>query len=175
MSCRIESQWKHMITPTCFAFYARKSEHSLEGQINTLMRCFWLAGKSTPRPVYYPDNQGRPPTNGNPWLAEISHRRRKSNLPLNHGFTVCWSEEGTSAKWLAISERTWLETTSRVRISCEDGPRKKRNKGKQNKRRGRHGSRHPNPRPGQPSRGRSRLWPLGARPAECASADRLGP
>ena len=29
-------------------------------------------------------------------------------MPLNHGLTVCWSEEGTSARWSAMSERTWL-------------------------------------------------------------------
>src|SRR6202041_168353 len=36
----------------------------------------------------------------------------KSILPSNHGLTVWRSVEVTSVRWLAMSERTWLERTS---------------------------------------------------------------
>src|SRR2546426_12549561 len=41
----------------------------------------------------------------------------KSSLPLNHGFTVCWSDESTSVRWPGMSERTWLVSTSSVSVS----------------------------------------------------------
>jgi hypothetical protein len=41
--------------------------------------------------------------------------------PWNHGFTVCWSDDGTSVRWLAINDRTWPETTLSTMRSCSPG------------------------------------------------------
>jgi hypothetical protein len=43
---------------------------------------------------------------------EIFHREAKSSLAANHDFPR--SDEETSARWLATSERTWLDKTSKV-------------------------------------------------------------
>src|SRR6266576_3976253 len=48
---------------------------------------------------------------GNPRPAKSYTGGEKSSLPLNHGFTVCWSEETTSVRWPGMSERTWLAST----------------------------------------------------------------
>src|SRR5438094_8305792 len=61
---------------------------------------------------------------GNPCLANSSTGGEKFSLPANQGFTVCWSEEGTSARWLAMRERTWLDMTSRAKRSSPEGPRR---------------------------------------------------
>src|SRR5207245_6393233 len=61
---------------------------------------------------------------GNPCLSKSSTEGEKFSLPANQGFTVCWSEEGTSARWLAMRERTWLDMTSRAKRSSPEGPRR---------------------------------------------------
>src|SRR3989442_83300 len=48
---------------------------------------------------------------GNPRPAKSYTGGEKSSLPLNHGFTVCWSDETTSVRWPGMSERTWLAST----------------------------------------------------------------
>src|SRR5207247_2381211 len=68
-------------------------------------------------------------TRGNPLLARSFTGGERSTLPVNHGLTVCWSEDATSVQWLARSEeRTWLETTSSTRRSCAEGDDSKRTK-----------------------------------------------
>jgi len=42
---------------------------------------------------------------------------------LNHGFTVWRSDEGTSVRCIAMSDRTWLAVTSRARKSVPAGRR----------------------------------------------------
>ncbi len=44
-------------------------------------------------------------------------------MPLNHGLTVCWSDDATSVKWSTISERTCEEISScsTVRSCIADG------------------------------------------------------
>ena len=53
---------------------------------------------------------------------------RNRACPSNHGFTVCWSVEITSVKWLSvIIERTWADTISFAkRSSLEAAGRSKR-------------------------------------------------
>src|SRR2546430_2037336 len=52
---------------------------------------------------------------GKPRPAKSYTGGEKSSLPLNHGFTVCWSAETTSVRWPGMSERTWLASTWSVR------------------------------------------------------------
>src|SRR5262245_2425993 len=54
----------------------------------------------------------RPPTRPKPAAARSTTGGAKSSLPANHGFTVCWSPDRTSVRWLACSERRWLATDS---------------------------------------------------------------
>src|SRR5438034_2996703 len=59
----------------------------------------------------------RPPRSGYPRPPKSYTGGEKSSLPLNHGFTVCWSDESTSVRWPGMSERTWLVSTSSVSVS----------------------------------------------------------
>src|SRR5438876_438585 len=54
----------------------------------------------------------RPPRSGNSWFARSTTRGASGIFPLNHGLTVCRSEDGTSAGCGAISARTWSATTA---------------------------------------------------------------
>src|SRR5258708_36919821 len=63
----------------------------------------------------------RPPISGKFWAARSVTGGEKTTFPLNHGLTVCLSEEATSTKWLAINERRWPETISCARRPFGEG------------------------------------------------------
>src|SRR6266576_2003924 len=58
-----------------------------------------------------PTYSSLPPMSGKPRPAKSYTGGEKSSLPLNHGFTVCWSDDCTSMRWPGMSERTWLPST----------------------------------------------------------------
>src|SRR5580692_6889765 len=62
---------------------------------------------------------------GKPSLARSSTGCEKSSLPSNQGFTVCWSVETTSIRWLPSSDRTWLENTSAATRWSLEGARRR--------------------------------------------------
>src|SRR5262245_54100296 len=53
----------------------------------------------------------RAPTSGKPLSVRSITRGASGTRPLNHGLTVCRSDELTSTGWGAISARMWLATT----------------------------------------------------------------
>jgi hypothetical protein len=60
-------------------------------------------------------------TSGYPSAARSFTSGEKSSFPLNQGLTVCRSEEATSVRCSAISDRTCADTTSWFTTSSSDG------------------------------------------------------